>query len=71
MRSFSELSLQLARNSTTANQKVTQAGQDPTTSGDIEAFYALMIQQDFANFAYLEQGRLIHETIKTTLDSFQ
>ncbi|WAT29574.1 hypothetical protein [Pseudomonas sp. GXZC] len=71
MSSLSNLSLQLARNSTTANQKVIRAGEDPATSEDIQAFYSLILQQDFANFAYLEQGRVIHETIKTTIESFQ
>jgi hypothetical protein len=68
MRFFSDLALLLARNSTTANQKVARAGEDPR---DIEEFYALIIQQDFANFAYLEQGRVTHEMFKTTIESFQ
>ncbi|CRM36266.1 HrpF protein [Pseudomonas sp. 37 R 15] len=71
MRSFSDLSLRLARNSRTANHKVEQAGQDPATAEDIDAFYALIIKQDFSNFAYLEQGRVVHEMIKTTIESFQ
>ncbi|OXS21907.1 hypothetical protein [Pseudomonas rhodesiae] len=71
MRTFSDLSLQLARNSTTANQNVARAGEDPATSEDIEGFYELIIRQDFANFAYFEQGRVTHEMIKTTIESFQ
>ncbi|MDQ0738437.1 hypothetical protein [Pseudomonas sp. W4I3] len=71
MRFYNGLPEQLARSSNTANQKVAQAGEDSATSEDIEAFYSLMIKQDFANFAYFEQGRLAHEMIKTTIESFQ
>lgn len=68
---FKDLPLRLLRNSSTVYKQQLQGAQEASETGDIELFYRLSTQLHYSDFAYQEQGRLNHQILRTTFDSFQ
>ncbi|KAE9655814.1 hypothetical protein EJD88_11075 [Pseudomonas sp. PB105] len=68
---FKDLPLNLLQNSKKAYTAQKKGAEEAMETGDLDFFNRLLIQQHYSDFAYQEQGRINHQILRTTFDSFQ
>ncbi len=71
MNFFKDLPLKLLNSSSALHQQQRQVAEEASETGDLELFYRLSTQVHYTDFAHQEQGRINHQILRTTFDSFQ